>query len=576
MLYCYLTDTALTPVLNYDITNYQGINGVDNNGVCQINERVFSMFNTEFKDEATGEQYPNIILDAREVRDKFGGTTYNYRIPGLFNGTGTSAEYAVGKMALHYDAYLAASEETVPGNFLPLLPDDSTTKDEISKLFNIIEYCVYSHEFVQDVGWAYKSASALNELLVNNSTRTGRGSTTSAVAGYIVDSLVVPNFNALTDKYAFVRNIRSTDISATLKTTIGSDSASQSAKVYFPDYIQFTFRFSALPQATIFRIYLNPAVMMEKYNRCTITHVILPAAPADLINGVAATPEYAVGQASVYVANLMEGTVTKTIGTPVEMLGTANITGAQKLTVNYVIRDENHAVASEYEMAFTCLFKGRKPTVTEMRMAARQAFLEADPSYTKDVVWEVFPDLFIDKSYILVPMYDSRVVVDTNLNTTYCENIYDMGQIYRNYDGLADESVSDAPYLVKKYGSILNVAAYYMYVLAYSREPIEDENNFNSDEEEYKRLDELEIFSSYQPIGSTDRYWGTLSPEAQKFNECLTKLVASQINNTAPTDVQYTSETMDVFGHGNHTYFTFTINGYSFSLMTRESYMNVG
>ena len=574
MLYCYLTDTALTPVLNYDITNYQGINGVDNNGVCQINERVFSMFNTEFKDEATGEQYPNIILDAREVRDKFGGSTYNYRIPGLFNGTGTSAEYAVGKMALHYDAYLASKEgDTVPGNKLFELPDTPTTKDEISKLFNIIEYCVYSHEFVQDVGWAYKSASALNELLVNNSTRTGRGSTTSAVAGYIVDSMVIPNFNALTDKYAFVRNIRSTDISATLKTTIGSDSASQSAKVYFPDYIQFTFRFSALSQATIFRIYLNPAVMMEKYNRNSITHIIFPADPEDLINGVNTIPEHAVGQASIYVADLMEGEVTKTTGMPVEMLATANVTGAQKLSIKYVIRDTNQDVVSDYDMAITCLFKGRKPTITEMRQKIKEYLLG---DYSKDEIWNVFPDLFIDKSYILVPMYDSRVVVDTNLNTTYCENIYDMGQIYRNYDGLADESVSDAPYLVKKYGSILNVAAYYMYVLAYSREPIEDENNSNNAEEEYKRLDELEIFSSYQPIGSTDRYWGTLSPEAQLFNEYLTKLVAAQINNSAATDVPYTTETMDVFGRGNHTYFTFTINGYSFSLMTRESYMNVG
>ena len=630
MLYCYLSDTALTPLLNYDITNYGQLNQINDangtwQGVGQISERVLSVFNNEEEytsyikvdeDNRIPQKYPNVILDAREPRTRYGGTTYNYRIGSLFQGVGAD-EYPVGNMALHYDAYLAAKTETEFGNFLPLMENNNTTKTELAMLFNTIEYCVYSHVFVPDVGWRYYTTAEANSTLIANSARVGNGSTTKAVAGYVVNSVIIPSFDPNNDRYASVRNIRSTAVTPTIKNTIGSNAEAPeaTANVYFPDYIQFTFRFSQLKEATIFRIYLNPSVFLKKYNRCTITHVVCPASPADLVNGDTLTDVMmGIGAASRYVANVLTSEVTKTNTIDAyDMLKTTNATGASALEVKYIIRDDNGNEASHYTMAFTCIFKGRKPTMAEMREAVKKIFENA--GFTKEQVEPIFPDLYIARSYVLVPMYDTRVTLDTSLNIKYCTNIYDISQIYRNYNGQAKQYVlttdtnfipekvyyvlegdiyvpytddtgaaipadtyyehsrytleNYVPSSITKYSSIINVPAYYMYVLAYPREIVDE------DIEDAVPFDQLNLFSTYQPIGSTDVYWGTLSDAAKQFNESLTKIVASQINNVAPTDVEYSLEVDSIFADdADRTYLTFVVDGYSFAVMSRESYIN--
>lgn len=653
MLCCYLSDTALSPMItDRAIASYTDLNGMENQGVCQINERVLSVFNTEFasKDENGNDVpaqyndesqplYPNVILDARlrntgsrgNVTDPTGGRYIN-RLVGLFddpaladpektatNTTGT--ERAVGDMALHYDFYRAATSADA-GNMVHTLDfGHNVVKTELQYLFNIIEYVVYSHRYESGIGWSYKSTSELETILLSNVANTGKGSTTKRQGGYIAGSLIVPTFNPSRDKWARVKNVANST-TGPIKTVIGETSseavASDSARgqVFFPDYIQFMFRFSELDAATIFKIYLNPAVFVERYNLCTITHVICPTDPDELLDLTAADVLTALATSSKYVAKLSTTEITKTKTTDITtILRTANITGALDLNVDYVVMDETSEL-TKYNMAFTCLYKGRKPTVAEMRRAIRKLFADRE-----EEAKAVLPDLYVVNSYVLVPQYDTRVTLDTTLNTNYCLNIVDYLQILKNYNGWVDsfvfthDTVFDAnkayyiktdeadrtkyivaevepgavvpadtyyehtrdntyvPEEVRSYCTILNVPAYYMYVIAYPLDIIENEDSAQALPDEIIPFDQIAEFLSYQPIGSTDAYWGTLSDTAREFNEKLTKLIASQINNMAPVDVDYTVETLSLF-NVSRSYLAFTVGGYSFSLMTKESYSN--
>ena len=561
MIYAYLFDTALTPLVTDTIVNMNTLVGsyrddqgaLKRGGVCQVDERVLSVFNT---DDSVGKGgmpgvYHNVIRDPRETR-----------MQALFTGsmddvTGTGYERQAGTMCLHYDKYWA-DYENVAGNNISLLAD-KVYAEQFRKLFNTIETVVYTHVFDNaNKIWIYKTAAELESTLRTNTTLYGRGSTTEddITSGYCPGTLTMSVVDYTNDKHATVRNCTISD--PTVKTTLGTNVASYKAEVLFPNYIQFAFRFSGLSMPTWFRIYLNPDTMFENYPKCRITNVVCPADPKDLVNLSFVNVETALHGASNYVANVMTGEVTKTSTDP---LLTTNHTGAMPFVVNYTIPMSG----SRYTFTFTCVYKGRQPTIAEMRQAIKTILENARGGSVEDI----FPGLYVSTSFIIVPMYNSRVTADTNLAITYCKGIYSTVDFLKNYNGKARNNavLNNVPDALLRTASQMVIPAYFMHAIVYPE---------NYEAADVVKLDALGDFESYQPISTEDSYWGALTDTAREFNSSVTKILASQLNNTQlPSDVQCSEETKAIFGEGkNRTYITFCVGEYSFSMMTRESFIN--
>lgn len=559
MLYCYLSDTALTPLSPDTIVSMNSMMGSFRNaqgdlvrgGVCQVDERVLSIFNVDDETAPGGMPavYHNIIMDPREAR-----------IQALFTGTmadvtGTGYERPEGLMRLHFDQYWAEND-SVDGNNIARLAD-KVYAEQFKKLFNVIETAVMSHVFDStNKVWIYKTAAEIESVLRTNTTLYGNGSTTEddITSGYCAGTLTMSIVDYSNDKHATVRNTTASD--SKVKTTIGSNPASYKAEILFPNYIQFAFRFGALPAPTWFRIYLNPDTLFANYPKCRITNVVCPASPTDLVNLTYANVEIALGSASRYVANTLTGEVTKTSTDP---LLTTNHTGAALFVLNYTIPMS----ATHYTFTFTCIYKGRQPTISEMRQEIRKILEKAKGGSVESI----FPGLYVSTSFIIVPMYNSRVTTDTNMQITYCRGIYATPNFLKNYNGKAHSSMtlSDIPSKILEHASQLVIPAYFMHALVYPE---------NYEAADTVSLDSIPTFEAYQPITTEDAYWGALSDDARDLNVALTKILASQLYNTPlPTDIQCAEETKSLFGEGiNRTYITFCVGEYSFSMMTRESF----
>lgn len=561
MIYGYLEDTALTPRSENIIVSsgeqygsYRNANGeLVRGGVGQVTERVLSIFNTEENPQPNGliEIYHHQIMDPRDTR-----------LQGMFTGsmddvTGTNYERPHGDMKIHYDQYWA-ERENVAGNNIEAIKD-KTYADQFRKLFNMVETVVYSHTFdAVNKMWVYKTSSELDAVLRTNTTVYGSGSMTEddITSGYCAGSLTMPVVDYTNDKHAPVTSMSMTDNK--IKTTIGTNPTSCNAEVLFPSYIQFAFRFSALAAPTWFRLYLNPDTLFANYPKSRITDVICPADPADLVHMSYVNVESAINSASRYVANIMTGKVTKTTTDP---LTTTNHTGAMPFVVNYTIPNSG----SRYTFTFTCIYKGRQPTIAEMRAAIKEILETAQGS----AVSSTFPGLYVSTSFIVVPMYNSRVTAFAGTSASYCRGIYSTVDFLKNYNGKAvnNASLSDVPDNLIRKASQMVVPSYFMPALIYPE---------NYEASDAVKLDTVGDLESYQPISTEDPYWGSLSDTAREFNAAVSKIIASQLNNTQlPNDVQCSEETKAIFGEGkNRTYVTFCVGDYSFSLMTMESFMN--
>jgi len=165
----------------------------------------------------------------------------------------------------------------------------------------------------------------------------------------------------------------------------------------------------------------------------------------------------------------------------------------------------------------------------------------------------------------MIPMYETRIVADTNTNITYCTNIFSTRQMYLNYNGRnSTSSLDSVPVAIKNKCSNMNAPAYYMHILVYP----EDYQNSET------RFDQVVDFKSYQPIASTDVYWPMMNDASRELNKCISKLIAYQLTGYKPTDVDFTVDSKIIFNGKTRTYLTFSIGDYSFSIMTRESYIS--
>lgn len=538
MLYCYFSDTSLLPYTKetqsynttFDSFSKQG------KGVGQITERVLSVFNSE--------PSPGLLIDPRTING-------NTRCTKLFKNSDVAnigdLVRCNGKMSLYYDSFYSISDAAKFDEPANDITHTAFEMDELIDLFNTIETCIYSHTFdAINNKWIYQTKETLTQALISYSTSS------HSSYGFVPGSLIIPAMEENSNQIAKVQFVDASLSSNNVSTFVGSNQRSCASDIIFPDYICFGFKFREFDgNVTYFKIYLNPDALLNQYDRCKITHIVFPTDPYQLLDPSYESASQALNIASEYVGNTLTKEVTKT---NTNVLDTTNFTGALQFQTQYAFTD-----GTLENLTFTCIYKGRKPTETEMRTAILD-FLRSISDDTSPDLEDLFPNLQVAGSYTIIPFYNTRT--NTNFVTNYIitENIFSFG--YMN---------KIATYLTTDLNctTILNIPGYNMHAISYPTETPDATEMICKPS--LHGLDATPDFATYQPISTESPYWITMTDNAQLLNTYLAKIVASEANHQGISGFSYQLISKEIGGK-SYSFYSFSVGGYRFEVMTANSY----
>lgn len=553
MIYGYLSDTSLAPLV--------GPNGISTNtdyqiymskgvGVGQLTERVMSMFNTDMAltNDENVVLAPGLIIDPRTISG-------NTRRTGLFTGNSGSVSdtaqiRAAGVMSIHYDQYLAVEDarrsSSNAGNLIQNISDTA----ELTRLFDVIETILMTHVYDELNGvWVYRDETTLDNFLTNKYGESAMD------YGYVAGTLTLPEVDYSTDKTATMRNVSTTSTVVTDK--IGTNEISRGAKILFPGYMKFSYKFSSMDSATTFMIYCDPETLVKSYDRVTITHIVLPLAPADLftLTDESSTASATVGNVSQYVGNTITSKIYK-----VNTLDSTNYTGAMMVQSCYI--DTDHMIN------FTCVYRGRKPTISEAKNAVynllKNYLIEQgdteDEAETR--IDTVFPGLVSTEAYTIIPFYTTREVSDINSAYSFCRNVFSLAYLEKFVTLLRGNAAN-----ANAYTTLITIPGYMMHAVAVADRSTADATE--PTEISQYGLDSNADFKDYQAVDTESRNWSTMTNEAQKLNQYLASIVASELNGIAPS-IPFAYTEIPVGGQ-QLTQYTFTIGAATFSVLNKDA-----
>lgn len=312
-----------------------------------------------------------VVLAPNEVNQNVGfldDNTYNYfNTPaGLSDPRDTRLQIltggrANGEMLLYFDAdrlglTLEAGETS---NDLAPRYFAGVATNEFTKLFNIMEAIYYSQD---------SSQSALDTILTNG---------TSAYGIYTAGSLVL-----------------SEPVRQATVNILGTEGAT-TVSAYLRKWAYFTVTLHSV--AIEFCVWLDAPAFQQDYPFSTITKIVYPCDPAQLLdNSFANVIEAIVGAA---------GYIDSAVGTEV---ASTDHNGTMTITSNYA----NNQYSTFYAMPFSVMYKGVAPSAQQVRDAVRINLLAKNLA-TEDVWKALLPDLFANNGFYIVPIWDNTVGVNT-------------------------------------------------------------------------------------------------------------------------------------------------------------------
>ena len=325
-----------------------------------------------FSDEALWNYSNSDIATIPDVNTGVGYLTDNminyFNTPVLVNDKRTQRLLLLGSRAKG-ESRLYTDQDRFDGGVNPFA---GAQESELQQLFNTIEY-IY---------------------LVQNKTRdeidTDLQSDGSTYGAYIADSL---------------------QISSTATTThVNIEDGSPVENIDIRNWIEFEFTLNTHTHK--FHIWLKGADFLNDYPYCTIVDIIMPAEPGTFLH----MTEYdnvvdAISKSAQYVNQILD-----------QRIHNGDHSGMMPYTTTY----HNNNFASEYQFSFGVLYKGRPPTIMEARSAIRQALL--DTGLADEDTWrELFPDLFVNAQFFIVPMWDNTYILPTK---TIYPSIIDYTHMY--------------------------------------------------------------------------------------------------------------------------------------------------
>lgn len=388
-----------------------------------------------------------VILNPSDIDQGIGllnDTAYNYfNTPRMLNDPRTSrlqvltGGRANGNLMLYFDADKLGSVSFT-----------GVTNTEYNKLFNVIETVLYTQD---------SSQAALDALLSGNP---------SAYGVYVAESLVV-----------------SEPVKQTTVNIVG-ENGNTTASAYLRKWVSFTATLHS--NAVEFTIYFDTPAFMADYPYSTITKVIYPCDPSELLDTQFADKIAAIAGSAGWMDDALSSDISN-----------KDHSGLYKITSRYM----NNESSTWYEMPFSVLYKGIAPTAQQARDAIRVDLLSLNLT-TEDTWKEILPDLFAANGFFLVPMWNKTTELEGNI-TLY--------QGIVNHKSIADKLVEIYPELDAT--AIRNTLAIFK---AVSNEMVIAAIPYETNAEGYTALDV--IHPTYQTVSSGSPLFNYQTATTQEFN----------------------------------------------------------
>lgn len=375
---------------------------------------------------------------------------------------------------------------------------DSVTQEVFNQLFNLIEA-------------AYLTQNATSASL--NTLFTGNGITYGA---YVPGSLEI-----------------SQDTTESTIDLITGSTVEVNIRKWI--YFKYTLAGNALPVE--FKLWLDEEAFMHDYPISTIVKPIVYAADiAKFLN-----PDF------VNIVNAMTNGGATTINLAAQAMSIDDHTGMELYYSKYI----TSASATQEPMPFGVPYKGAVPTSDALREAIRDDLVDSGlASYNE---WkEVFPDLFVDGSFFLVPFYDNTYV---NGGVTLDQDILKI------YTGMGKVSAlfpdENSASLYQKLEA-LNSSATGIPIMAFA-----SENNDSG----ARSLQA--VHPTYMAIDGTNALFDLMEPVTQEFSQHLSHVLAILLGKEVqdPSDPYYETR------YGTNKFLSF-VDGYlEYHVLKPESYL---
>lgn len=361
-IYLFLSDEAFAPVKTATVVRYSD---VSQTGIGMLDDNLLNYFvdHSIFLDPISS-GYSTRRSSRCNVDESTGGKVPN------------------GRMMLHFDAAKLLNAESgsfskdLVSGFVVNTTDDAaltaTKRERLCSLFNIVDTIFYA----RTSEGTPKTADAIDEIM-SNSVTSG-----NTYLGYKSDTLALST----------TKSEATSRLSGTV-TTISDNR-------YYWDACTFIYKFSDtdnLPVEITFHIWLNSDAFKSNYPYSTIVDCLYPCSPRWIMNPeLYANQTRAILSSSNYKNEMIRSAVTK-----------EDHSGVALFSSKYIAE-----YSDEMPMSFALLYKGAAPTAAQSRTFLKTKLLaetdEDGNTWSVDAWRARLPDLFVDGSYYLVPIYSQR------------------------------------------------------------------------------------------------------------------------------------------------------------------------
>lgn len=270
--------------------------------------------------------------------------------------------------------------------------------------------------------------------------------------------------------------------------------------VAIPTWIKFGVMLEGLRED--FYLWLSRESFFLSYPHCTVTAVVPPAKPIDLVDLDYSTVVEAIKETADFMAPVLNSNI-----------GSNDHSGYAQFQTRYV----NSKLASHHYLTFGIFYKGSSPSSQTCRLAIKE-YLEATPEVDKWVWQGLFPDLFTVAQFYLIPMWDNTAIVGAS---TIFPGIVDGSRM-----PLAAKDTLPLPdAFIDEHYAVVRTAVSELFLVAVPDSLNEEDN-----------LSLRDIHVTYQAVGSENINYAKQTTETQDFNEklcgCLTNLLGATNNAT--------------------------------------------
>lgn len=293
---------------------------------------------------------------------------------------------------------------------------------------------------------------------------------------------------------------------------------------FIPNWFQFTFTVDGVD--ITFKIWTNRKDFENNYPLFNIIEVIPPLKVSTLLNPSSLPNNIyaAVNESSI-------ATITK-LTTRVHEDGHSGYVG---YTAPYVFND------ASYDLTFSILYKGRRPSAFEQRAAIVNYLLQFA---TEDVWVLLFPSLFVVEQFFFVPIYENFIGESNNRYPSIC-----------NVGVISDRTHAILDNIVINDFSTLEVMS-----VAYNKMFIGVVNGRTDSETSLSS-----IFDTYQDWSTTEHNFINLDEAAQAFSSRFNHLLSVAFGETN-SGVFYENIIDDKL------FFSFILNSMEFIVISRPDY----